>query len=287
MQRVEGQDLAKFCALFISMGYDNTMCSATGRPYTPKERSHIPHPSISEMDLIRKDSVLDPNEDDDDIDWSDSPYEVNALDESSESPTELLALITIKRSTWLQKKFKALCMEFIDVFATKVRRESAMVDPMEIKVDHSKWQLPCNRAPPNRHSEEKQVEIRKQVEALLQSGVIQESQATEWSQVHLVPKTDGTWRFTLDFVRLNTATGGLEGWPIPNIQQIINRLMVVKPKVFGLIDFTAGYHQTPLHSNSWAHTASLHRVDSLSGAESPWVEKVQDLSFDEALQIRF
>jgi hypothetical protein len=165
MQRVEGQDLAKFCALFISMGYDNTMCSATGRPYTPKERSHIPHPSISEMDLIRKDSVLDPNEDDDDIDWSDSPYEVNALDESSESPTELLALITIKRSTWLQKKFKALCMEFIDVFATKVRREPAMVDPMEIKVDQSKWQLPCDRAPPRRHSEEKQVEIRKQVDA--------------------------------------------------------------------------------------------------------------------------
>jgi len=32
---------------------------------------------------------------------------------------------------------------------------------------------------------------------------------------------------------------------------------VVKPKVFGLIDFTAGYHQTPLHPNSWAHTAFI------------------------------
>jgi hypothetical protein len=88
-----------------------------------------------------------------------------------------------------------------------------MVDPMEIKVDQSKWQLPCNRAPPRRHSEEKQVEIRKQVDALLKLGAIQESQATEWSQVHLVPKPDGTWRFTLDFVRLNTETGRLEGWP--------------------------------------------------------------------------
>jgi len=146
-----------------------------------------------------------PIEDDDDIDWPDSPYEVNALDESSESPTELLALITIKGSPWLQKNLKALCLEFIDAFATKVRPEPAMVDPMEIKVDQSKWQLPCNRAPPRRHSEEKQVEIRKQVDALLKLGVIQESQATEWSQVHLVSKPDGTWRFTLDFVRLNTA----------------------------------------------------------------------------------
>jgi len=53
-------------------------------------------------------------------------------------------------------------------------------------------------------------------------------------------------------VRLNSATGGLEEWPIPNIQ-----LGVVKPKVFGLIDFTAGYHQTSLHPNSWAHTAFI------------------------------
>ena len=67
---------------------------------------------------------------------------------------------------------KALCLEFINVFATKVRREPAMVDPREIKVDQSKWQLPCNRAPPRIHSEEKQVEIRKQVDALLKLASI-------------------------------------------------------------------------------------------------------------------
>jgi len=60
------------------------------------------------MDLIRKDRVLDPMEDDNDIDWPDSPYEVNALDESSESPTELSALITIKGSPWIQTNWK-LC----------------------------------------------------------------------------------------------------------------------------------------------------------------------------------
>jgi len=161
-------------------------------------------------------------DDDDDI-------EAAALNEASESPEELLSLITIQGKSWLQSKLKELCMEFIDVFATKVRREPAMVEPMKIKVDQSKWQLPCNRAPSRRHSEEKQMEIRKQIDALLKLEVIHESQATEWSQVHLVPKPDGSWRFTLDFVRLNSATGSLEGLPIPNIQQIINRLGVVKP----------------------------------------------------------
>ncbi len=126
---------------------------------------------------------------------------------------------------------------------------------MKISIDEEKWRLPCNRAPPRRHSEEKQKEIRKQVDSLLSLGVIKESQASEWSQVHLVPKPtpEGMpqkWRFTLDYVRLNSATGALEGWPIPNIQQIINRIGTLKPKVFGIIDFTAGYHQTELHPDS-------------------------------------
>ena len=84
-----------------------------------------------------------------------------------------------------------------------VCREPAAVEPMKIVIDEDKWRLPCNRAPPRKHSEEKQREIRKQVDALLELGAIKESQATEWSQVHLDPKPtpEGQrqkWRFTLD-----------------------------------------------------------------------------------------
>ena len=184
------------------------------------------------------------------------------MDESEETPEQLLSMITFEGSEQLQTRLKALVFEFIDVFATKVRKEPAAVEPMKIVIDKDKWQLPCNRAPPRRHSEEKQKEIRTQVDALLKLGVIKESQATEWSQVHLVTKPTPAgepqkWRFTLDFVRLNSATGGLEGWPIPNIQQIINRVGTLKPKVFGIIDFTAGYHQTPLHPDSQEYTAFI------------------------------
>ena len=75
---------------------------------------------------------------------------------------------------------------------------------MTIDVDRAKWAAPRNRLPPRRHSEEKQRAIRSQIDALLRLGVIEESRATEWSQVHLVSKpTPGEWRFTLDFVQLN------------------------------------------------------------------------------------
>ena len=51
------------------------------------------------------------------------------------------------------------------------------------------------------------LKVRTQVDASLKLGVIKESQATEWSQVHLVTKPTPTgepqkWRFTLDFVRM-------------------------------------------------------------------------------------
>ena len=49
----------------------------------------------------------------------------------------------------------------------------------------------------------------------------------------------------------------MEGWPIPNISDTLKRLGDAKPTVFGLIDFTAGYHQTPLDKDSRAFTAFI------------------------------
>jgi len=63
-----------------------------------QERLREPHPPITEEDLIRKELLLDPMDDDDDIEWPYNPYEVEALNEASESPEELLALITIQGS---------------------------------------------------------------------------------------------------------------------------------------------------------------------------------------------
>ena len=91
--------------------------------------------------------------------WKENPFEVDLLDESEEQ---------------LQTRLKTLVFEFIDAFATKVRKEPAAVEPMKIVIDKDKWQLPCNRAPPRRHSEEKQKEIRTQVDALLKLSVIKD-----------------------------------------------------------------------------------------------------------------
>ena len=158
------------------MGYNHTLCSIAGRRHTPQQRDTKSHPTIREEDLIKKSELLDPLEDDDDIGWKHNPFDVDSVTESGETPEELMAKITFEGPPQLQTKLKALVLEFIDVFATKVRK---VLEPMKIIVDREKWRLPCNRAPPRGHSEEKQKEIRKQVDSLLKLGVIKESQAKE------------------------------------------------------------------------------------------------------------
>ena len=148
--------------------YSSTVCAVM---------SH--HPPISEAELIKKRDIFDPLEDDDDIVWRHNPFDVDFMDNERESPEQLMSKITFKGSPQLQTRLQALVREFIDVFATKVRREPAAVEPKKIVINEDKWRLPCNREPPRRHSEEKQKEIRKQVDALLKLGVIKESKATE------------------------------------------------------------------------------------------------------------
>ena len=128
---------------------------------------------FTEDELIKKkDTFRLIKKNDDDIDWKYNLFDVDLIDEAEETPQQLLSQITFEGSPQLQKRLKALVLEFIDVFATKVRREPAAVEPMKIVIDEDKWCLPCNRAPPRKHSEEKQKEIRKQVDVFLDLGVI-------------------------------------------------------------------------------------------------------------------
>jgi hypothetical protein len=49
-----------------------------------------------------------------------------------------MSKITLKGSPQLQMRLRALVREFIDVFATKVPREPAAVEPMKIVIDEDK-----------------------------------------------------------------------------------------------------------------------------------------------------
>ena len=92
---------------------------------------------------------------------------------------------------------------------------------------------------------------------LLSLKVIQYSNANRYSQVHLVEKQQSkTWRMCIDYVLLNSVCES-EGWNLPNIKEMLDRLGRARPQYFAVMDLTSGYHQAPLHDDSRKFTAFM------------------------------
>ena len=89
------------------------------------------------------------------------------------------------------------------MFSKEVRCVPAKVSPMVIEVDLKLWQTSRNRQPPRRLGRLRDAELNRQCRILLERGVIRLSQASHHSHAFLVPKSNGEWRFVLDFQGLN------------------------------------------------------------------------------------
>ena len=146
-----------------------------------------------------------------------------------------------------------------DVFCREVRKAPANLPPLILEVDTQLWVTKANKAQARPQSVEKTLEIIKQVNRMLELEVIERSDATEWSQVLLVPKPGGKWRFCIDFRNLNLALTK-NGWPIPNIKGMLQRLGRVKARYYGLMDLTSGFHQCMIDEGSRKYTAFITDV---------------------------
>ena len=72
----------------------------------------------------------------------------------------------------------------------------------------------------------------------------------------MVPKPDKTFRMCVDYKALNDCTPDAN-WPIPKITEMLRMIGQHKPKLFGIMDLTKGYHQSPLAQNTKAFTAYI------------------------------
>jgi transposase InsO family protein len=171
----------------------------------------------------------------------------------------------IQGSPEFQEKIYQVCLKYSHVFNTKLNKQPANVPPMELHINTDMWETNKNKGPPRQQTQEKQAEIKKQCDIMLSQNIIQISQAEYYSHVHMTPKphqvpsttTPTKWRFCCDFRKHNMATQSVWGQPIPNIAQALQRLGALRPKYFGKIDLTSGYHQAPLSMNSRKFTAFI------------------------------
>lgn len=108
------------------------------------------------------------------------------------------------------------------------------------------------RQRPYRVSPSERKIIAEQVEEMLAKKVIQESSSPWAAPVILVKKKDGSWRFCVDYRRLNSVTKK-DVYPLPRIDDVIDCLH--SASYFSSVDLRSGYWQIPMHSADKEKTA--------------------------------
>jgi hypothetical protein len=85
------------------------------------------------------------------------------------------------------------------------------------------------------------VEVKKEVEKMLEAGFIRPCRYAEWiSSIIPMQKKDGRWRVCVDFKDLNRATPKDE-YPMPVAETLINA--AADHKILSFMDGNAGYNQ--------------------------------------------
>jgi cleavage and polyadenylation specificity factor subunit 1 len=154
-----------------------------------------------------------------------------------------------------QRALNALLDQYADIFATKVGSTAAKISPMSIDVDVAAWHNDKRSHEPTRvQTAVRKAAIERWIRQALADNVIRPSQATAWSQLHLTPKKDGTWRFNVDYRALNKYMRAARSI-IPNIGQMLRHIGSQAPKYFGSMDMTSGFHQAAIEESSRHLTA--------------------------------
>jgi len=191
------------------------------------------------------------------------PEKEDALDEALQPdfqsqeddtlPTDIVG------SRALRRQLSIILAKYSAQFRKTVQKDPASIPPMVLNVNKKLWQSSKQNTGRYRpQSLKKHQEIDRQIQLLLELGVIRRSKSPYHSHVHLVPKPGDKWRFCLDFRFLNSCTD-MEGGVIPNIAETLQRIGSKTPKFFGVIDFTSGYHQAPIAEESIPYTAFITR----------------------------
>jgi len=94
--------------------------------------------------------------------------------------------------------------------------------------------------------------INKEVDEMLEQGVIEPSHSPWSSPIVIVKKKDGKFRFCIDFRRVNDVTHK-DAYPLPQITATLDKLR--EARYLSTLDLKSGYWQVPLAPKSRPITA--------------------------------
>ncbi|MCO5548947.1 hypothetical protein L7F22_002411 [Adiantum nelumboides] len=121
----------------------------------------------------------------------------------------------------------------------------------DVFIDDIPGSSPPNK-PPYRVSQAQQEEIMRQVNGLVEKGMVRPSSSPFCSPVLLVHKKDSTYRMCVDYRALNKITIKNK-FPVPRIEDLFDKLQ--GSTYFSRIDLKSGYHQIRIVNEDILKTA--------------------------------
>ena len=92
---------------------------------------------------------------------------------------------------------KHLCLKYADIFSDILARRAARLPPFKNNVDRKEWERPRNRTAVRLQSVRKEREVKRAIDEMLHSGVIEESDAVYDSYPVTIQKTAELYRFCM------------------------------------------------------------------------------------------
>jgi hypothetical protein len=127
--------------------------------------------------------------------------------------------------------------EYSDLFQTPASLPPSRIFDHIISLNPRTMSVNCK---PYRYSPKQKDEIEKQVTAMIKAGTMVPSVSPFASHVLLVKKKDDTWRFCIDYRKLNANTIKNK-FPIPIIDEFLDD--IDGAKFFTKLDLNSGFHQ--------------------------------------------
>ncbi|XP_048252488.1 uncharacterized protein LOC125380443 [Haliotis rufescens] len=102
------------------------------------------------------------------------------------------------------------------------------------------------RLPFYRQSSLVRKECARQIKEMLDAGIIEPSHSEWHSPVVMVKKSDNSYRFAVDYRKLNAVTKPIF-FPLPRLEDVIDAIGEKHAQMFSVLDCASGFWQIPLH----------------------------------------
>jgi len=150
-----------------------------------------------------------------------------------------------------EKHIREFLKEWIDGFAKNPLSPNAYKGP---KFEINTGDAIPTKDNPRRNTPAKEQIIAKHIQDMLRNKIIETANSPWAAPVVLARKKDGTWRFCVDYRRLNQVTKK-DSYPLPRIDDVVDALGGENAKVFSTLDVASGYWHIPIADHDKEKTA--------------------------------